>query len=411
MWSNYAPDFGEVEGGIAIPTIPKAIGRSFGAPFELVLQNQDLETLASASTEVANRLRQLQGPTGSNVLQNVRVSYEVNKPELRIGIDRQRAASLGVTVEDISRTLQILFGGLDLSRIKVAGKEYQVIGQLERGSRLTPQDLDTVFVRSSHGDLIQLSSLVNQQSGAAASTINHYGRLRSATISASPMSGVPMGTVIGLTEELLARGLPAGTTYAWNGEARDLREANTEVWWIFGLALVIVYMTLAAQFESLVHPFTVILAVPLALVGAFGSLWLLHRLGVSGVMPALPSMNWNLFSQVGVVLLLGLVTKNSILLVEYANQQAERGVDPVEAMIQAGTVRLRPILMTALSTVAGILPIAIGFGAGAESRRPMGVAVVGGMVTSTVLTLLVIPVVYVVFSSIQARRSSATIEP
>jgi len=398
---------GQVEGGLAIPNIPKAIGRSFGAPFELVVQNQDLDSLNRSAGAVANQLRQLRDARGSNVLQNIRVSYEVNKPELRIGIDRQRAASLGVSIEDISRTLQILFGGVDLSRIKVAGKEYKVIAQLERASRLTPQDLDKVFVRSQAGELIQLASLVNRETGAAANAINHYGRLRSATVSGSPIPGVTLGTIVGLAEDMLARDLPAGTTYAWTGEARDLRESNTEVWWIFGLALIIVYMTLAAQFESLVHPFTVILAVPLALIGAFGSLLLLHTLGLTGTIPVLPSMNWNLFSQVGVVLLLGLVTKNSILLVEYANQQAEKGVDPVEAMVQAGLVRLRPILMTALSTIAGILPIAIGFGAGAESRRPMGVAVVGGMVTSTVLTLLVIPVVYVLFASLQKPHAQA----
>jgi len=400
---------GQVEGGLAIPNIPKAIGRSFSAPFELVVQNQDLDSLNTTSADIANRLRQLKDSRGSNVLQNVRVSYEVNKPELRISIDRPRAASLGVTVEDISRTLQILFGGLDLSRIKVDGKEYQVIAQLERNSRLTPQDLDKIFIRSGSGDLIQLSSLITRETGAAPNAINHYGRLRSATVSGSPPPGITLGTVVGLAEEMLSNDLPAGTSYVWAGEARDLRDANTEVWWVFGLALVIVYMTLAAQFESLLHPFTVILAVPLALVGAFGTLLLLHHLGLAGFIKPLPSMNWNLFSQVGVVLLLGLVTKNSILLVEYANQQADKGVDPVEAMVQAGLVRLRPILMTALSTVAGILPIAIGFGAGAESRRPLGVAVVGGMLTSTLLTLFVIPVVYVCFSSL--RRASPTPTP
>jgi multidrug efflux pump len=393
----------EVEGGIAIANIPKAIGRSFGAPFEVILQNQDLDALNTTGNAIANQLRQLRDARGSNVLQNVRVSFEVNKPELRIGIDRQRAAALGVSVEDISRTLQILFGGLDLSRIKVAGKEYKVIAQLERGSRLTPQDLDKAYVRSSRGDLVQLSSLVTRTPGAAPNAINHYGRLRSATISGSPVNAT-VGTVTELTAAMLERELPAGFSYAWGGEARDLKDASTEVWWVFGLALVIVYMTLAAQFESLIHPFTVILAVPLALIGAFGSLLLLHWLGGLGVIPVLSAMNWNLFSQVGVVLLLGLVTKNSILLVEYANQQVEQGVAPLEAMIQAGLVRLRPILMTALSTIAGILPIAIGFGAGAESRRPMGVAVVGGMVSSTLLTLLVVPAVYVLFSGLQRLR-------
>jgi len=195
--------------------------------------------------------------------------------------------------------------------------------------------------------------------------------------------------------EPLLTDLPAGTLYAWEGEAKNLADTSDEIWWVLGLAGIIVYMTLAAQFESLVHPFTVILAVPLAGVGAFGALWLLDLGGKSGIYPPIPAMNINLFSQIGLVLLVGLVTKNSILLVEYANQQTAKGMDPLTAMLEAGKVRLRPILMTAFSTIAGIMPIAIGFGAGAESRRPMGIAVVGGMLTSTFLTLYVIPVVYV----------------
>ena len=400
----------EVEGAIAIPNIPKAIGRSFGAPFELILQHQDLEVLGSTAAAIANQLR------ASTNLQAVRVSYEVNKPELRLDIDRKRAASLGVSVEDISRTVQILFGGLDLSRLKVGGKEYNVIAQLDRSSRLTPQDLDTVFVRSSKGEPIQLSSLVNRTQGAAPSSINHYARLRSASITASPV-GAPLGTVIARTEELLERELPAGVLHTWGGEGRDLREANSDVWFIMALAVIIIYMTLAAQFESLLHPFTVMLALPLAGVGAFGLLWVLDLLGKSGVITPIPAMNINLFSQVGLVLLLGLVTKNSILLVEYANQKVAKGLDSHQAMIEAGTVRLRPILMTAFSTIAGILPIAIGFGAGAESRRPMGIAVVGGMLTSTFLTLFVIPVAYTLLSDLglwirrTLRRSPASAAP
>ncbi|HMJ89079.1 MAG TPA: efflux RND transporter permease subunit, partial [Candidatus Acidoferrum sp.] len=169
------------------------------------------------------------------------------------------------------------------------------------------------------------------------------------------------------------------------------------------LALIIVYMVLASQFESLLHPFTVMLAVPLAGLGAFGLLWIMNRLGAVGIIPPLTAMNINLFSLIGLVLLVGLVTKNSILLVEFANQQCAAGVNAHDAMLQAGIVRLRPILMTAFSTIAGILPIAIGFGAGAESRRPMGMAVVGGMFTSTFLTLLIIPVVYTLLSDLGAR--------
>ena len=389
--------FGEVEGAISIANLPTAIEISFRqAKFELILQNQDLDALNRVAQDIANKIR------GMNHLGTVNVTFEVNKPELRVGIDRSRAATLGVSIEDISRTMQILFGGLDLSRIKVGGKEYYVMAQLERQSRLIPQDLDRIFVRNNKGELIQLSSVVNRTQGAAPNAINHYGRLRSASITASP-GAVPIGTVVKEVEAMLAAELPVGTLYAWGGDAKNLSDTGAEIWWLLGLALTIVYMTLAAQFESLVHPFTVILSVPLAFAGALGLLWLLNVGGKLGVYSPIPAMNVNLFSLIGLVLLVGLVTKNSILLVEYANQQVAKGAGSHEAMTRAGLVRLRPILMTAFSTIAGILPIAIGFGAGAESRRPMGVAVVGGMLTSTFLTLFVIPVVYTLFSDLAKR--------
>jgi hydrophobe/amphiphile efflux-1 (HAE1) family protein len=387
----------EVEGALAFPILPQAIEVNFRqAKFELILQNQDLAALNSVAQNIANKIRAL------NTLRNVDASLKLDKPELRVSVDRSRAATLGVSIEDISRTMQILFGGLDLSRLKIGGKEYYVMVQLERQSRLTPQELDRIFVRNHKGDLIQLSSLVNREQGAAPEKIEHYGRLRSCSISASPGT-VPIGTVVKEVEAILQRELPQGFLYAWGGDARNLQESSSEVWWVLGLALIIVYMTLAAQFESLLHPWTVMLAVPLAAIGAFGLLWLLDFGGRLGLYPPIPAMNINLFSLIGMVLLVGLVTKNSILLVEYANQQCAKGVDAHEAMVQAGHVRLRPILMTAFSTIAGILPIAIGFGAGAESRRPMGIAVVGGMLTSTFLTLFIIPVVYTAFSDLAAR--------
>jgi len=394
--------FGEVEGALALANLPKAIEVSFrDSPFELILQNQDLDDLAETSAKLVGRIQQMTNTLGEPLLRNVRVSYEVDKPELRITVDRDRAAALGVSIEDISRTMQIMFGGLDLSRIKVEGKEYQVIAQLERLNRLTPQSLDGVFVRNSRGELIQLSSVVKRETAAAANAISHYGRLRSASITGSP-GAVPIGTVVDLTEQMLTTELPPGFLYAWGGDARNLKDATSEIWWVLGLAMIIIYMTLAAQFESLVHPFTVMLALPLAAVGAFGALWLLDLGGDLGLYAPIPAMNVNLFSQIGLVLLVGLVTKNSILLVEFANQRVEAGDEPHHAMLEAGRVRLRPILMTACSTVAGILPIAIGFGAGAESRRPMGIAVVGGMITSTFLTLFVIPVIYTVFADFAA---------
>jgi multidrug efflux pump subunit AcrB len=330
---------------------------------------------------------------------NARSSFEVTKPELRLDIDRSRAAALGVSIEDISRTLQILFGGLDLSRIKLDGKEYDVIAQLQRGSRLLPQDIDRVYVRNQHGQLVQLSSIVSRRENAAPNAIEHYNRLRSTTISAS-LNGIPLGTAIQRVEALLKEDLPPGFLHDWSGESKEFTDSGGEFFFVLGLALIITYMVLAAQFESLVHPWTVILCVPLAGIGALGLLWLVNFLSKTGILPQLVSMNINLFSLIGFVLLVGLVTKNGILLVEFANQRRAAGISAQDAMMEAGLVRLRPILMTAFSTIAGILPIAIGFGAGAESRRPMGIVVVGGMLSSTFLTLFVVPMVYTMFSDL-----------
>lgn len=391
--------FGEIEGAIAIPNIPKAIGSGFSSPFQLVLQGQNLESLNAKANELANKLRQ------SGYLQNVRSSFEISKPELRLHIDRNRAAALGVSIQEISRTLQILFGGVDLAKIKRDGKEYDVIAQVERKTRLRPQDLDQLYTRNSRGELIQMSSLVTREIGVAPNQIERYNRLRSATISGTPV-GVSMGTAIKQVEALLAEELDSEFLYEWAGESRDLKDAGSELWWVVGLALIIVYMVLASQFESLTHPLTVMLSVPLAAVGALGLLWLIGRLSTLGFIPSVPAMNINLFSQIGLVLLIGLVTKNAILLVEFANQKRQAGRSIKQAMLESGQVRLRPILMTAISTMSGILPIAIGFGAGAESRRPMGIVVIGGMATSTFLTLFIIPMVYSVFGELFAGRTS-----
>ena len=386
----------EVEGAIAIPTIPKTINRSFRSPFQVVIQAGDLEELDTFVSDFVNQLQQ------SGFIQNIQSSFEYNKPELKLDIDRDRAAALGVSIQDISRTLQILFGGLDVSRIKKEGKEYDVIAQLQRTNRLTPGDLDKIYVRNREGSLVQLSSIVRREVGVAPNKIERYNRIRSATISGTPV-GVTMGTTVEKVKGMLDEQMPSGFLYDWSGESRDLQDAGKEIYWILILALIIVYMVLASQFESLVHPLTVMLTVPLAAVGALGLLWLLGALGKSGWIPPIPAMNINLFSQIGMVLLVGLVTKNGILLVEFANQLKEQGMNAHQAMVQSGAVRLRPILMTAVSTISGILPIAIGFGAGAESRRPMGIVIVGGMLTSTFLTLFVVPLVYTVFSDVVAK--------
>lgn len=416
--------FRDIEGAIAIPIIPKAIGRGFGQTFQLVLQHQDLQALDRYAAELSNTLR------GTGFLLNVRPAFQLNKPQLRLSIDRSRAAALGVSIEEIARTLQVLFGGLDLSKVNVGGKEYDVIAQLERAARLTPSDLDGLYVRSADGQLIQLSSLVRYDIGGGPSSISHYNRFRSATIEATPL-GVPLGTAVERVEAILKHQLPPGFRYEWAGEARDLQSANKDVIFVLVLAAIVIYMVLASQFESLVHPFTVMLTVPLAASGAFGTLWLLaqvNRLGtmlygwahhspdppaiaqwLSWLVPRVPAMGINLFSQIGMILLLGLVTKNGILLVEFANQRLAEGKSALEAMLEAGRIRLRPILMTAVATIAGTLPIVIGLGEGGESRRPLGVATLGGMTTSTFLTLFVIPVAYVLlsrfFERLRARRA------
>jgi hydrophobe/amphiphile efflux-1 (HAE1) family protein len=412
----------EVEGALCIPILPKAVDLTFGQPFALVVSNPDLVALDAYVRELTGRL------TAEGFLSNARSGFELNKPEVSVLIDRERATALGVTVRDISRTLQILFGGQDISEFKLGGKQYEVIAQLERGERMTPEQLTRVYVRGSMGRLVQLSSVVRTEETAGPTVIQRHARQRSATIEATPV-GVTLGEAVDRTVGILAETLPTGFTYEWEGEAKDLQESSRDIYGFMILAVLVVYMVLGAQFESFVSPFVVMLALPLAMLGAFGLLYLLSVVNgwgtllyewthyapeapgfahmLAAVIPRIPAMNINIFSQVGLILLIGLVTKNSILLVEFANQRRVAGMSARDAMLEAGVIRLRPILMTSIATIAGILPIAIGFGQAAESRRPLGVVAVGGMITSTVLTLFVIPVMYTLFAELGRRRDSA----
>jgi len=408
----------EVEGAISIPILPKAVDLGFSQPFQLVISNPDLNRLNE-------QVKILQGEfMQAGFLANVRSTFDMEKPEIRVEIDRERAGTLDVSVQEIARTLQILFGGQDISDLKVDGKQYDVIVQLERENRLTPSDLQEIYVRGVNGNLVQLANVVNIIEGAGPNAIERFQRQRSATIEGTPV-GVPLGTAMERTEAILRDKLPADFLHDWKGDIRNLRESSSDIYGFMLLAIIVVYMVLAAQFESVIHPFTVLLALPLAFLGAFGLLYTLSWVNFAGTMmhgwanyapdapafahilssiiPRISSMNMNIFSQVGLILLIGLVTKNSILLVEFANQEMARGSDSRTAMLKAGTIRLRPILMTSLATIAGILPIAIGFGDAAESRRPLGVVAVGGMVTSTILTLFVIPVIYTLFSDLSLK--------
>ena len=412
--------FMEVEGAISIPIMPKAVDIGFQQPYQLVIKHHDLEKLNEYTQQITGQLLQ------QGFVAGARSAFTMSKPELRIEIDRGRAADLGVSVRDISRTMQILFGGEDISDIKLEGKQYEVIAQLNRDERLVPADLDRLYVRGKGGNLVQLSNVISFEETAGPTMIKRHARERSAIIEATP-AGVTLGTAVELTEALLADTMPTGFSHDWAGEAKDLEESSSDIYGFMFLAIIVVYMVLAAQFESFVSPFVVMLALPLAFLGAFGLLYILSNINdlgtmlygwshfapnpppivgvLSSIVPRIPAMNMNIFSQVGLILLIGLVTKNSILLVEFANQQMAQGLDSKAAMLKAGLIRLRPILMTSMATIAGILPIAIGFGAAAESRRPMGVVAVGGMITSTILTLFVIPVMYTLLADLGGRNS------
>jgi len=398
----------EIRGAVVIPFLPKAIGRGFDASFQVILQGPDLVQLEKSARQLRDEIDK------AGFLSQPRTNFNYEKPQLNLEIDRNRAAALGISVRDISESLQILLGGLDISRFNFEGKQYDVIAQLRRTDRLVPDELNNLYVRAQSGQLVPIRDLVHAKEQGSVNSISHFARQRSAQVSGQPQ-GCTLGQAIDKTEEIAKRILPPGIKLEFDGEARELRSGRGEAWQILILAILIVYMALAAQFESFIHPITIMVALPLAAVGALLLLFVLGFLNnlalipqyvppgvlpkplafLFGIIPEIPSMSLNLYSLIGLVLLLGLVTKNSILLVEFANQKRAQGIPAMEAMLEAGRLRLRPILMTALSTVIGIFPVALGLGAGAESRRPLGVAVVGGMLTSTFLTLYLVPAFYV----------------
>jgi len=361
-----------------------------GSGVELLIQGPDLLQLAGVAEALKRRVAMLPG------YENPWVYVYLNKPQLDVEIDRERASDLGVSVRDIATTLQILLGGRDLSTFKLGGETYDVVAQLDRGERNEPSDLLDLFVRSQTGELIELAALVDVRETIAPRAIDHYDRQRSVWFSVDPdparvSQGEAIETVFALAQELL----PAEGAYAVRlvGESEQFIEAGAALAFAYGLALLIVYLVLAAQFESFFHPLTILVAVALSFTGALVAL-------------LLTGATLNLFSKIGLVMLVGLVTKNSILIVEFANQLRGRGYALVDAVIEAAQTRFRPILMTALATIVGILPIALGQGAGGDSRAPLGIAVVGGMFFSTLLTFLIVPAAYVVIERLHQRVQS-----
>jgi multidrug efflux pump len=380
---------GEVQGNyFGIPGVfafannPPAFG--WGSPVNFVIGNSDFDLLVKGNDTLLARARQVKG------LLNVDSDLRVNKPELTVNFDRDRAEDLGVPVGDVATTLQVLLGGNRTSTFTRNNKQYDVIVQLDPRARATPSDMTGLYVRGRGGELVKLDALASVKEGVGARELNHFNRVRSSTLTASLAPGFTLGEAIDSLNRIAHEVLPKASSTALAGESRELEESGSSLYFAFLLALVVVFMVLASQFESLIHPFTVLLAVPLAVTGA------LFTLKLAGA-------TLNLYSQIGMILLIGLVTKNSILLVEYINQLKERGLETVPAALEAGRIRLRPILMTSVATVMGAVPIAFGLGAGSISRRPLGYAIVGGVLFSTLLTLYVVPAVYVIFDGLLVR--------
>ncbi|HEY1115586.1 MAG TPA: efflux RND transporter permease subunit, partial [Chitinophagaceae bacterium] len=351
------------------------VNRRGGQPVQFVIQNNDFNKL----TEVLPRF--MEAANNNSTLQNVDVDLKFNKPELRINVDRLKASELGVSVEDVSQTLQLALSNRRLGYFTKEGKQYQVIGQVARSDRDDPTDLKSLYVRNRDGEMISLDNLVTIEEATTPSTIYHFNRYKSATISAGLAPGKTIGDGIEAMEKIADGMLDESFATSLSGSSRDFAESSGNTTFAFLLALGLIFLILAAQFESFIDPFIIMVTVPLAIAGAVLSLWVFgHTL--------------NIFSQIGMIMLIGLVTKNGILIVEFANQNRLKGMPKMEAAIYSASQRLRPILMTSLAMALGALPLALSLGAAATSRIPLGIVIVGGIIFSLILTLFVIPAMY-----------------
>ena len=363
------------------PTI--AVNKRGGLPIQYIIQAPNFEKLREKVPQFMEEVSK--DPTFSVT----DVNLKFNKPEINITIDREKAKSLGVSVLDIAQTLQLSLSGQRFGYFLKSGRQYQVIGQFEEKDRAKPLDLTSMFVRNKAGQLIQMDNVVQLEEKSNPPQLYHNNRNMSATILAGLAPGKSIGDGIDAMNRIKAKVLDSSFTTDLGGESRDFVESSSNTSFAFGLALLLIFLILAAQFESFIDPFIIILTVPMAVAGALFSLWLFGQ-------------TWNIFSQIGTVMLIGLVTKNGILIVEFANQLREQGKSKYDAIVEASEARLRPILMTSLAISLGALPIALSLGAAATSRIGMGVVIVGGTIFSLLLTLFVIPSIYLMWS--KARK-------
>ncbi|MCA9729569.1 MAG: efflux RND transporter permease subunit, partial [Candidatus Eisenbacteria bacterium] len=366
-----------IPGVLAFLVNPPSLGGRFSSsPVEYVLEADSYEELGQAVGVMMQKGQEL------GYLINLDTDLRLNKPELSIDIDRERAAQLGVSVTEIGAALESLLGGRVVTDFKRGSKQYDVIVQINvRGS----------------GGLVRLVNVVDIKEDVAPKELNHFNRIRSATLTANLAPGVSLGQALDDLDAIKTNNLPPTVRRDLNGQSKEFRESSSKLAFMFVLAVAFIFLVLAAQFESFIHPITILVSVPLALAGALISLFVFRQ-------------SLNIYSEIGLVMLVGLVTKNSILIVEYANQLRMRGLGILEAVFEASRIRLRPILMTSFATIMGVFPIALGIGAGGESRQPLGIAVVGGMLFSTFLTLFLVPSVYALLSRFTRLRNVPTAE-
>lgn len=365
------------------PTI--SVNRRGGLPVQYIIQAPNFQKLEEKIPEFMDAVND--DPTFSIT----DVNLKFNKPEVYVNIDREKALSLGVSILDVAQTLQMSLSGQRFGYFMMNGRQYQVIGQFDKKDTSTPLDLASIFVKNKEGQLIQLDNIVKIEEQSSPPQLYHNNRYMSATVSAGLAPGKSLGEGIEAMDRIKSKVLDETFTTDLGGESRDFRESGSNTMFAFGLALLLIYLILAAQFESFIDPFVIIITVPLAVAGALFSLWLFGQ-------------SWNIFSQIGTIMLIGLVTKNGILIVEFANQLREEGKSKYEAIIEASAGRLRPILMTSLAIALGALPIALSLGAASTSRIGMGVVIVGGTLFSLVLTLFVIPAMYLMWSRIKKHN-------
>lgn len=372
----------------AFVTQEQTIGRGQGGglPVQVVIQAPNLEKLRDAVPKLMARAQ------ADPSFQVVDINLKFNKPEMALTIDRERARTLGLTLRDIAETLQLFFSGQRMGFFIMNGKQYQVICQADRQFRDEPIDLSTIYIRNREGDLIQLDNVVNIEYRVNLPQLYRYNRYISATISASPAPGYTLSQGIEAMQNVADEVLDDTFTTSLTGVSRDYAESSNTLLFAFLLALILIYLILAAQFESFRDPLVIMFTVPLAAAGALLSLLIFGQ-------------TLNIFSQIGMIMLIGIVTKNGILIVEFANQKKYAGIDKLEAVRSAAAQRFRPILMTSLATVLGALPIALALGAGTKSRTSMGIVIIGGLLFALVLTLFVIPAIYTFISGTKKKFS------